>query len=215
LQPLKLDTAIDWLPAIKVYGEGIFIELDTTEIDRWMRADGVMDRIAPLVARYNAARVARQQPFRNVLAKFVLMHTLAHVIINQLSFDCGYGSASLRERLYCDFTDQSRPMQGVLIYTASGDSEGTMGGLVRQAKAGRLETTVRRALDRAAWCSSDPVCVESHGQGSDSANLAACHSCCLVPETSCEEGNRLLDRALLVGTPDNPDLGFLHSLVQL
>jgi hypothetical protein len=172
-----------------------------------------MDRIAPLVSRYNAARAARQQPFRNVLAKFVLMHTLAHVIINQLSFDCGYGSASLRERLYCDFTDQSRAMQGILIYTASGDSEGTMGGLVRQAKAGRLETTVRRALDHAAWCSSDPVCIESQGQGSDSANLAACHGCCLVPETSCEEGNRLLDRALLVGTPDNPGLGFFHALV--
>ena len=172
-----------------------------------------MDRMAPLLARYNAARAARQQPFRNVLAKFVLMHTLAHVIINQLSFDCGYGSASLRERLYCDFTDQNRPMQGILIYTASGDSEGTMGGLVRQAKVGRLEATVRRALDRAAWCSSDPVCIESRGQGSDSANLAACHSCCLVPETSCEEGNRLLDRALLVGTPDSPGLGFLHALV--
>lgn len=213
LQPLKLDAAIDWLPAIKVYGEGVFLELDTIEIDRWTRADGVMDRMAPLLARYNAARAARQQPFRNVLAKFVLMHTLAHVIINQLSFDCGYGSASLRERLYCDFTDQGRPMQGILIYTASGDSEGTMGGLVRQAKAGRLEATVRRALDRAAWCSSDPVCIESQGQGSDSANLAACHSCCLVPETSCEEGNRLLDRALLVGTPDNPGLGFMHTLV--
>jgi hypothetical protein len=213
LQSLKLDAAIDWLPAIKVYGEGVFIELDASEIDRWTRADAVMDRIAPLVSRYNAARAARQQPFRNVLAKFVLMHTLAHVIINQLSFDCGYGSASLRERLYCDFTDQSRAMQGILIYTASGDSEGTMGGLVRQAKAGRLETTVRRALAHAAWCSSDPVCIESHGQGSDSANLAACHSCCLVPETSCEEGNRLLDRALLIGTPDNPGVGFFHALV--
>lgn len=213
LQPLKLDPAIDWLPAIKVYGEGIFLELDSSEVDRWTRSEGVMNRVAPLIARYNAARAARLQPFRNVLAKFVLMHTLAHVIINQLSFDCGYGSASLRERLYCDFTDQSRPMQGVLIYTASGDSEGTMGGLVRQAKAGRLEATVRRALDHAAWCSSDPVCIESQGQGSDSANLAACHSCCLVPETSCEEGNRLLDRALLVGTPENPGLGFFHTLV--
>jgi len=210
LQPLALDPAIDWLPAIKVYGEGMFLELDSSEVDRWTRIDAVTERIAPLVERYNAARAARLQPVRHVLAKFVLMHTLAHVIINQLSFDCGYGSASLRERLYCDINDPSRPMQGILIYTASGDSEGTMGGLVRQAKPGRLEATLRRALDRAAWCSSDPVCVESEGQGSDSANLAACHSCCLVPETSCEEGNRLLDRALLVGTPANPGLGFFQ-----
>lgn len=214
LQPLKLDQAIDWLPAIKVYGEGIFLELDRDAIDRWLNSEpGIVTRITPLVTRYNAARAARQQPFRNLFAKFVVMHTLAHVIINQLSFDCGYGSASLRERLYCDFTDQSRPMQGILIYTASGDSEGTMGGLVRQAKPGRLEATLRRALDHAAWCSSDPVCIESKGQGSDSANLAACHGCCLVPETSCEEGNRLLDRGLLVGTPENPRSGFFYELV--
>jgi hypothetical protein len=104
-------------------------------------------------------------------------------------------------------------MQGILIYTASGDSEGTMGGLVRQGRPGRLETTIRRALERAAWCSSDPVCIESNGQGSDSANLAACHGCCLVPETSCEEGNRLLDRALLVGTPGVKGIGMFGSLV--
>jgi hypothetical protein len=79
-----------------------------------------------LVAHYNAERTARLQPNRNITAKFMLLHTLAHVLINQLSFDCGYGSASLRERLYCDFTDPSRPMHGFLIYTASGDSEGTM-----------------------------------------------------------------------------------------
>jgi hypothetical protein len=214
LQTLKLDPALDWLPAIKVYGEGIFVEINGTEIDRWLASTStVATRIAPLIARYNAARAARQQPFRNVIAKFLVMHTLAHVIINQLSFDCGYGSASLRERLYCDFTDPSRPMQGILIYTASGDSEGTMGGLVRQGQPGRLEGTLRRALEHAAWCSSDPVCVESKGQGSDSANLAACHGCCLVPETSCEEGNRLLDRALLVGTPENPGVGLFGALL--
>lgn len=214
LQPLKLDAAIDWLPAIKVYGEGIFLELDPEAITQWLMSEPrVNRRIAPLVARYNAARTARQQPFRNLPVKFLLMHSLAHVVINQLSFDCGYGSAALRERLYCDFTDESRPMQGILIYTASGDSEGTMGGLVRQGRPGRLETTIRRALERAAWCSSDPVCIESNGQGSDSANLAACHGCCLVPETSCEEGNRLLDRALLVGTPGVKGIGLFGALV--
>ena len=214
LQPLKLDAHIDWLPATKVYGEGIFLELDSVRLDDWIAAEpSVLRRIAPLTAHYNAARAARQQPHRNITAKFLLLHTLAHVLINQLSFDCGYGSASLRERLYCDFTDPSKPMHGFLIYTASGDSEGTMGGLVRQGKPGRLGATLRRALEHAAWCSSDPVCIESKGQGSDSANLAACHGCCLLPETSCEEGNRLLDRALLVGTPENPGLGFFGSLL--
>jgi hypothetical protein len=214
LQGLKLDQQIDWLPAIKVYGEGIFLEVNADEITKWAATvPGLRPEFVRLVARYNTARTARLQPNRNITAKFMLLHTLAHVLINQLSFDCGYGSASLRERLYCDFNDLSRPMHGFLIYTASGDSEGTMGGLVRQGKPGRLETTLLRALKHAAWCSSDPVCIESKGQGSDSANLAACHGCCLLPETSCEEGNRLLDRALLIGTPQHPSLGFFSELL--
>lgn len=214
LQPMKLDQRIDWLPAIKVYGEGIFLEFDVPELTHWLsRQPGISVRLETLVAKYNAARTARQQPHRNITPKFVLLHTFAHILINQLSFDCGYGSAALRERIYCDFTDMANPMQGVLVYTASGDSEGTMGGLVRQGKPGRLETTIRRTVKHAAWCSSDPVCIESAGQGADSANLAACHGCCLLPETSCEEGNRLLDRALIIGQPNTPGLGFFSSVV--
>jgi hypothetical protein len=214
LQSLKLDPAVDWLPAIKVYGEGIFLEFAPEMMARWVAAEpGVLQRMGALAARYNAARTSRQQPHRALSPKFLLMHTFAHIVINQLSFDCGYGSAALRERLYCDFADRDRPMQGVLIYTASGDSEGSMGGLVRQGQPGRLEATLRRALERAAWCSSDPVCIESIGQGSDSANLAACHGCCLVPETSCEEGNRILDRALLVGVPERRQMGFFSDFI--
>ncbi len=214
LQPLKLDPQIDWLPAIKVYGEGIFLELDQTAIAAWeVTVPELRPQLVRLVSNYNSVRVARQQSHRNITAKFMLLHTLAHVLINQLSFDCGYGSASLRERLYCDLSNPQKPMHGILIYTASGDSEGSMGGLVRQGKPDRLEATLRRALQRAAWCSSDPVCVESNGQGSDNANLAACHGCCLLPETSCEEGNRLLDRALLVGTPERRAFGFFADLL--
>jgi hypothetical protein len=197
-----------------VYGEGIFLELDSERIKQWLRDHPAAGRrITPLADHYNSVRVSRQQPQRNLTPKFILLHTLAHVLINQLSFDCGYGSASLRERLYCDFTDPAQPMHGILIYTASGDSEGTMGGLVRQGRHGRFEATLRRALNQASWCSSDPVCIESAGQGSDSSNLAACHGCCLLPETSCEEGNRLLDRAMLVGKPEDPDLGFFRPLI--
>ena len=215
LQTLQLDPQIDWLPAIKVYGEGIFLEVNPVEIAKWTATVSTLrPELKELIDNYNRARIARQQPPRNITPKFMLLHTLAHVLINQLSFDCGYGSASLRERLYCDFTDPSRPMEGILIYTASGDSEGTMGGLVRQGKERRLETTLRRAIQHAAWCSSDPVCIESKGQGADNANLAACHGCCLLPETSCEEGNRLLDRALLVGTHEHPELGFFNSLIR-
>ena len=104
-------------------------------------------------------------------------------------------------------------MQGILIYTASGDSESTMGGLVRQGRPSRFEATLRRGFRAASWCSSDPVCIESAGQGADNANLAACHGCVLVPETSCEEGNRLLDRAILVGMPNKPEIGFFKPLI--
>src|SRR5207244_2216447 len=127
---------------------------------------------------------------------------------NQLSFECGYGSASLRERIYCSSGSVSEGMNGVLIYTASGDSEGTMGGLVRQGEPDRLLRTMVAALQKAQWCSSDPICIETTGQGTDNANLAACHGCLLISETSCEEGNRLLDRAMLVGKPEDPQLGF-------
>ena len=213
LQHLQLNDALGWLPAIRVFGEGIFLDVNPEEIDGWLKRPGVAARLTDLVANYNAIRASRLQPFRSIGPKFMLLHTLAHVLINQLAFDCGYGSASLRERLYCDISDKEHPMQGILIYTASGDSEGTMGGLVRQGRSGRFESTLKRALQHAAWCSSDPVCIETTGQGADSANLAACHGCCLLPETSCEEGNRLLDRGLLVGTPKDKPLGFFSDLV--
>jgi hypothetical protein len=103
-------------------------------------------------------------------------------------------------------------MNGFLLYTASGDSEGTLGGLVAQAVPGRFERLVHDALARASWCSNDPVCMESPDGGAFSSNLAACHSCVLLPETSCEEGNQLLDRALLSGTVDDPDVGFFRNL---
>lgn len=213
LQALVLDRKIDWLPAIVVKGEGIFLDLDEAPIRQWLAESGCTERINALSRNYNDQRILRGQRPRVITPKFVLLHALAHSLINQLSFDCGYGSASLRERIYCELDGQKEPMQGILIYTASGDSEGTMGGLVRQGNPQRLEPTLVAALQKAQWCSSDPVCIEAKGQGTDNANLAACHGCLLVSETSCEEGNRLLDRALLVGTSQELRLGFFASLL--
>lgn len=214
LQTLALDRRIDWLPATIVRGEGIFVELDIARMNNWIsRTPIINQRIGQLDRRYNERRADQTQLPRPISPQFVLVHTFAHVVINQLAYECGYGSASLRERLYCDLTNPSNPMCGVLIYTASGDSEGSMGGLVRQAEAGLFESIIMRAIRNAGWCSSDPVCVESTGQGSDNFNLAACHGCCLLPETSCEEGNRLLDRALLVGKPGEPEIGFFSALL--
>ena len=103
-------------------------------------------------------------------------------------------------------------MAGILIYTAAGDSEGTMGGLVRMGEPDKLGTVVLEALRKSRWCSADPVCIESEGQGPGNCNRAACHSCGLLPETSCEVQNRLLDRAMLIGTLVDPEIGYFSHI---
>ena len=205
---LFMSTPKNWLPAIIVRGEGIFLKLDENKLNEWLNTYGSIlnNRISKMQQMFDQLRDSRRQEQRPISPKFVMLHTLAHMIINQLVYDCGYGSASLRERLYC--SDGENPMAGILIYTAAGDSEGTMGGLVRMGKSGKLESVLLKALESAKWCSSDPVCIESNGQGPDNCNLAACHACSLLPETSCEEGNRLLDRGMIIGTIDNPKIGF-------
>ncbi|MEJ7848385.1 MAG: DUF1998 domain-containing protein [Pyrinomonadaceae bacterium] len=211
---LKLSPSIDWLPASIVHGEGIFFKLDESKIDSWSSQADVIERTNKLAGNYYRSLLKQGKKVNgNIPPKLVLLHTLAHLLINQLSFDCGYGSSSLRERIYCDTTDEAFPMSGILIYTASGDSEGTMGGLVRQGLAGQFEKIFARALNNALWCSSDPICLETEGQGPGSCNLAACHGCALLPETSCESGNKLLDRVLVVGSPNEPGLGFFSNFL--
>ncbi len=202
----------EWLPAYEVRGEGLYLELDEEKLSSWEARPEVKGRAALIARRYDLLRESRELREREVSPRFILVHTLAHMLINQLVFDCGYSSASLRERLYVS-SDPKQPMAGLLIYTAAGDSEGTMGGLVRMGKPGNLEAVWHEALTGAEWCSSDPICMEAGeaGQGPDSCNLAACHGCALLPETSCEEFNRFLDRGLLVGSLTNPELGFFSG----
>jgi hypothetical protein len=210
VQPLSLAQML-WLPAIEVRGEGIFIEFDQERIRAWLSQRGPGLRIRNLVEDYNDRRITRKLAPRNIDPRFIMLHSFAHTLIKELTFTCGYGSASLRERLYCNLEEQNLPMNGLLIYTASGDAEGTLGGLVSQAEPRRLERIVASALRRAMWCSNDPVCMESPGGGVQTSNLAACHGCILLPETSCEEGNRLLDRAMLIGTIEQAGIGFFSE----
>lgn len=201
---------LNWLPAMRAYGEGIFFTLNQDLLDKWSGQTAVQKRFSALQNRLSDVRASRGQEPRIISPAFVLLHTLAHILIRRLSFDCGYGSSSLRERIYCRQSGGEH-MAGILIYTAASDSEGTLGGLVRQGKPGRFEQTLRYALVDATNCSSDPLCSESVGQGSDALNLAACHACCLIPETSCEEGNRLLDRLASIGSIMHPEAGFFGS----
>jgi hypothetical protein len=199
-----------WRPAIEVRGEGLFLVFDEDSLGEWEARDVVKKRIGRIDDRYRA-RAERwgNPPDRSITPRLVLMHSLAHALIDQFALDAGYPSASLRERLYVDEED----MRGVLIYTATTDSAGSLGGLIAQGEPERLEYALRAAMARASWCSADPICSESEGQGVDALNLAACHSCTLLPETSCEEMNLLLDRAALVGLPGASELGFFGTLL--
>lgn len=203
----------NWLPAIQVQGEGIFFEFNQVALTEWARRPAVLSRLKILQEAYSASRFASGGAGA-LRPEFVLIHSFAHLLINQLSFECGYGSSSIRERIYCEKTSADYGMYGVLIYTASGDSEGSLGGLVRQGMKGLIEDTIRDAVRNAAWCSSDPVCIQSLGQGPDSCNLAACHNCALLPETCCEYGNRFLDRGTIVGTLDDKSIGFFAELLE-
>ncbi|MCF8146406.1 MAG: DUF1998 domain-containing protein [Deltaproteobacteria bacterium] len=208
-----------WLPVVEVFGEGIYIELDENQIAIWqaeqaawlenrlddgfiVRLGGIYQTLPPLGAANRAWA-----------SKYLLVHTMAHVLINQFVFECGYSTASLRERIYVS-TDEEAPMASLLIYTAAGDSDGTLGGLVQLGRPDRLGQIIHRALSRASWCSADPVCSEHlGGQGSRLVNLAACHACVLLPETSCETINHGLDRGMLVGTPYRREGGFMSALL--
>lgn len=205
---LRLGTG-GWLPAIEVYGEGIFFEFNPEALKEWAGREDVKKRISKLDRAYHASKYG-EHAVGKLRPEFVLIHTFAHLLISQLSFECGYGSSSIRERIYCEKTSNNCEMFGVLIYTASGDSEGSLGGLVRQGEKGRIEDTIISAMKNAAWCSSDPICIQSGGQGPESCNLAACHNCALLPETCCECGNRLLDRGLVFGTLEKPGMGFFQ-----
>lgn len=203
----------NWYPATEVRGEGIFIEFDQEKINHWADNDIIKKRANKINNIYNKNREEKNMVTRIISPKFILLHTLAHLIIRELSFECGYATSSIKERIYCNQPSSEKIMSGILLYTADSDAEGSLGGLVQQGKADFLPNIIKRAVSRAKWCSADPVCIMSEGQGRDSLNLAACHSCVLLPETSCEEFNVLLDRAMIVGDLDNGDLGFLSRYV--
>lgn len=194
---------VSWLPAIEVFGEGVFLRFNEELLAEWERAPQVRDRVGVLHERLAksqlGASILRQRLGTDAVEpRFVLLHTFAHLLIRELCFECGYSSAALRERIYSRTRDEGVPQAGILVYTAAGDSEGTLGGLVRQGEAPRLIGSIVRSLESGVWCSADPICRESDGQGYDKTNLAACHACCLLPETSCVCGNLLLDRSLVV-----------------
>lgn len=197
-----------WLPAIEVRGEGVFLDLDRDHLSQWESRKEIQDRAERIDAVYRASHLARYQipPRRTITPRFLVVHSLAHALVRQLSLECGYSAASIRERLYLG--QGAHDMAGVLLYTATPDADGTLGGLSRQGRARRVHSVLHGALHASDWCSSDPLCSAGTTALTEATNLAACHACMMLPETSCEEFNRLLDRATLVGTPEDRTLAF-------
>ncbi len=193
-----------WLPALELYGEGIFFTLDEALLQRWEGHTALRNRADAFKRRYVRRAGPDASEFEvDVSPRFLLCHTLAHLVIRQLEAVAGYPASSLKERIYCNTGNE--PMAGILIYVAVPDEEGSLGGLMELAKPKRFLRLLVGAFEDAAWCSLDPVCAEQEGHGPDLLNGAACHACALVPETTCGYGNILLARAFVKGAaPDVP-----------
>jgi hypothetical protein len=220
VESAALGLRTDWLPAMEVRGEGIFIELEEHAVRTWESRPAVKRRGEELEAGYAAWVKQRFQhlkgedqitppPFPGV--RFYLLHSLSHLLMSALSLECGYAASSLAERIYCSLPGAapSLPMAGILISTGTAGAEGTLGGLVEQGR--ELDRHLRRALALGQLCSHDPVCA-SHSPADDRAERhlegAACHGCLFVAECSCERFNQYLDRALVVPALGHDGLAF-------
>lgn len=208
IPPLS-STRQKWLPAVQLNGEGIFIEFNISRLKKW--ANLVNGYYTPMMKNLEQSFLSNER----FSPEYVLLHTFAHLIIRQLSLECGYSAASLKEKIYSTFVgdNSNLKMAGVLIYTAAPDSDGSLGGLVEQSDPQKLGAIIDNMIESARWCSYDPLCIDSfgkHGQGFESLNYAACHACTLLPETSCEFRNLLLDRGALIGRPDRTELGIFN-----
>lgn len=198
----------DWLPAVEMLGEGIFIRFDEEKVCEWENKIGY--RYHSMEKNLGDDMIGNHK----FSARYVLLHTFSHLLIRQLTVQCGYSGSALKERIYSTNSESRIPMAGVLIYTSSSDSDGSLGGLVRQGETEDLNNTILNLLQEATWCSSDPLCIESMQQGYNSLNYAACHACTLLPETSCESRNCLLDRVAVVGKIEDRNMGYFGNILK-
>lgn len=203
----------DWVPASQVHGEGIFIQFDEQALQSWESLSAVQKVDRKLQGGHKGWRNSRHLNPNDGYPgiRYVMLHTLSHLLIRELALECGYNAASIRERIYAD-TSGEQPQAGILIYTAAADSDGTLGGLVDLGKPENLGRLLEQALNRSKVCSSDPLCSEHDPEKDRTLHSAACHSCCFVAETSCERGNRYLDRSLLVPTLEYADAALFKGI---
>lgn len=197
-----------WLPASETRGEGIFFQFSEETIQAWVKKNREYDlEFEQANQEWRAGKhLDPNKGYPGI--RYVLLHTFSHALIRQLSIECGYTSASITERIYSRNPEEGPPMAGVLIYTAASDSEGTLGGLCALGEPEKLGRHIRRALDKMSLCASDPLCSEHTLGSNDTLHGASCHACSFLPETSCERGNKYLDRSVLVPTVQRSHLVF-------
>ncbi|MDI4482869.1 DUF1998 domain-containing protein [Moraxella lacunata] len=197
----------NWLPALELYGEGIFISFNESIIKRWQQDEQIQKRAEIFAERLSGSAHAYTLSQKDLVvnARFLFLHAFSHLLIKELESLAGYPAASLKEKIYSS-SDPDNPMAGVLIYTAIADVDGTLGGLVELSEPKSMIQVLTRVFERAQWCSLDPVCGSHEGQGPALLNMAACHSCLLLPETSCMCGNVLLDRVMIKGDEHTPSI---------
>ena len=205
--PPDLRGTSSWLPALALRGEGVFFSLNENALSKWELQEELLSKSKSLYRRYLHHQSWGFDHSIEVSPRFLLLHTLAHALIRQFEFQAGYPAASLRERIYCSSVEPR--MAGVLIYVAVPDALGSLGGVVELARPHRFLRVLSAAMDTVRWCSLDPVCGQHTGQGPGLLNLAACHACTLIPETSCAYRNTLLDRTFVNGKADDNILSIL------
>lgn len=197
-----------WLPAAEVNGEGIFIEFNKETVNKWMNEPDICALSKKYAECYKEFCESKEWTISILRdARYVLMHTFAHLLIKQMSMSSGYSSSAIRERIY--FGDD---MLGILLYTGSADKEGSLGGLVELGNINHLNLLMRDAFQEALLCTNDPECLNNIPAGNNS-NGAACHSCCMISETACENGNRMLDRGLIVPIVGREKQAYFRKLV--
>jgi len=205
----SLAREITWLPAVENKGEGIFLQFRTEAIERWRDQAKVQDRGRALDAGFSCWR-EEHQGSRRVFPglPYLMLHSFSHLLITSVALECGYPASSIRERIYAIPSIG----YGVLLYTGTSDAEGTLGGLIQVGR--RIHEHIRNALELGELCSNDPVCAQHEPENAHERRFlhgAACHGCLLIAETSCEQQNDFLDRALVVPTVDNLGTEFFRA----
>lgn len=202
----SLAREVTWLPAVENKGEGIFLQFKKQEVEQWWQKPIVQKRGRELIAGFDCWKEEHHGSHREFFGlPYIMLHSFSHMLITAVSLECGYPASSIRERIYA----LPSVGYGVLLYTGTSDAEGTLGGLVQIGR--HIHEHVRAALELGELCSNDPVCAQHHPDNPHERRFlqgAACHGCLLIAETSCEQHNDYLDRALVIPTVENQGVQF-------